>query len=113
MTQIQKCGTKYDQDKRRWDLLPYGAIEEIVQVFEYGAAKYGEGNWRLGFQKSRLFSATMRHLLADWRGKYADPESGLPHLAHAACNILFMLDLFMEGERKMALGEDIPLHAKD
>ena len=40
---------------------------------------------------SRYFSAAQRHLLAWNDGEDNDPESGLPHLAHASCNLMFML----------------------
>jgi hypothetical protein len=32
----------------------------------------------------------MRHLLAFWSGEETDPESGLPHLAHALCGLMFL-----------------------
>lgn len=56
-----------------------------------GAEKYGERNWERGIAWSRVFAAALRHLWAWWRGENADPETGLPHLAHAACNLLFLL----------------------
>ncbi len=94
-------GVKYDQGKRRWDLLPWRATEEIVKVMEFGAKKYGDHNWQKGMKWSRLFSATCRHLFAWWRGEDKDPETGLSHIAHAACCILFILD-YVEG----SYGED-------
>lgn len=86
-------GVKYDDNKRRWDLFPWSSAEEIVKVLEFGAKKYGDHNWRKGMSWSRLFAATCRHLFAWWWGKEdVDPESGLSHLAHAGCCILFALD---------------------
>jgi hypothetical protein len=35
----------------------------------------------------------MRHLLAQAAGEINDPESGLPHAAHAAWNALAVLEL--------------------
>ena len=59
---------------------------------EFGAAKYGQDNWqRVPEARQRYFDAAMRHLLAWWDGERLDAESGLPHLAHAGCCILFLL----------------------
>jgi hypothetical protein len=33
----------------------------------------------------------MRHVTDWWDGEKNDKGSGLPHLAHAACDILFLL----------------------
>jgi hypothetical protein len=41
--------------------------------------------------KERYFAALMRHLTAWWDGERADPESGLHHLAHAGCCLLFLI----------------------
>ena len=87
-------GVKYDKDKVRLDLLPMNALEVVGEVLTYGAAKYAPENWRLvrGW-RWRYLGAALRHLFAYKRQGPIDPESGLPHLAHAACCILFMLEL--------------------
>jgi hypothetical protein len=87
-----EVGLKYDSGKVRWELLPEEPIELIAQVMTHGAAKYDADNWRhvVPF-KNRYYAALRRHLRA-WRaGEQTDPDSGLPHLAHAACNIIFLL----------------------
>lgn len=84
-------GRKDDRGKPRWSLLPQGTVMEIIKVLEYGAQKYGEHNWMLVPDASvRYYDAAMRHLEAWSNGEDADPESGLPHLAHAACSLLFL-----------------------
>ena len=85
-------GRKADAGKPRLSLLPWRAVQQIVSVLEFGAAKYGADNWqRVPEARQRYFDATMRHLLAWWDGERIDAESGLPHLAHAGCCILFLL----------------------
>lgn len=79
-----KEGTKYDEGKLRYDLLPPDAVQELVRVYDYGALKYADRNWEKGMKWSRCFSALMRHSWAFWMGENLDPESGLPHMAHAA-----------------------------
>lgn len=87
-----KVGLKFDQDKPRWDLLPLRAIAPIVDVITYGARKYAPGNWKkVPFAKDRYFAALLRHLEAYQRGERLDPESGLPHLAHAGCCLVFLI----------------------
>jgi hypothetical protein len=64
----------------------------------YGARKYGEfDNYRKGMETSRNASCAMRHIADHMDGQDMDPESGLPHLAHAACRILFMLENIAQG----------------
>ena len=47
----------------------------------------GEGNWIQGFDWSGPYASMQRHLQAWFAGEDFDPESGLSHLAHAACNL--------------------------
>lgn len=84
-------GTKNDADKIRMDLLPIESLEEIAKVMTFGAKKYGDHNWRGGFKFSRLSGAALRHLFSWIKGEDKDPESGLSHLAHAGCCVMFLL----------------------
>jgi hypothetical protein len=84
-------GHKHDADKPRYDLLPPELLEGTSQVLTYGAAKYAPRNWEKGMAWGRVFGALMRHMWAWWRGQTTDPESGLPHLSHAACCIAFLM----------------------
>jgi hypothetical protein len=87
-----KLGLKYDDGKLRWDLLPWEPIEEIVKVLTYGAKKYKENSWQhVDRFEDRYFAALMRHLVAWRNGEVYDKESGILHLSHAACNIMFLL----------------------
>lgn len=94
-------GTKHDQDKPRVELLSRVALEEISKVMAFGANKYQEHNWRKGFKWTRLLGAAIRHVLAYLDGEDKDPESGLSHLAHAGCCIMFLLEHEIKN-----LGED-------
>ena len=93
-------GIKGDVAKPRWDLLPWEAAESIVAVLTYGAKKYAPDNWRrVDGGRWRYYGAALRHLVAWWRGERVDPESGLHHLAHAGCCVLFLLALDMTEEK--------------
>lgn len=86
--------TKYDAGKARWDLLPLRSLSAVVDVLTYGAAKYEPENWRtVPDARARYTAAAMRHLVAWQLGEASDPESGLPHLAHASCCLLFLGEL--------------------
>ena len=87
-------GMKFDGGKRDFTLLPWGGVEEIVKVLEFGAAKYSRDNWKhVEDGQHRYTKAAFRHLIAYDKGEINDPESGLPHLAHVGCCILFLLAL--------------------
>lgn len=67
------------------------AILKIAEVAGFGARKYARYNFAKGFPWSLSFDALMRHLLAFWGGEENDPESGLPHLAHAGWHCMCLL----------------------
>jgi hypothetical protein len=83
---------KHDGDKAPMNLLSREALEQTAMVMAFGKEKYAAHNWRKGFAWSRPLSAAMRHLMAFNDGEDKDPESGLSHLAHAACCIMFLLE---------------------
>lgn len=92
-TQENGTGVKYDQGKLRWDLMPLREMEQVVEVFTYGAQKYGDRNWEKGIALDRLYAAAMRHITAKQKGIEVDEESGLDHLAHATANLLMWMHL--------------------
>ena len=99
VTNIKPGGVKHDLGKLPWHLLPSEATEGLLKVLSFGAKKYTERNWEKGIVYSRVFGATMRHMWSWWRGEDLDPETGLSHLDHAACNIAF-LQTFSKREMK-------------
>lgn len=88
---------KHDDDKPRVELLPPDALVEISKVLTHGAKKYSANNWCQGADWSRYIGATMRHMLAWAMGEDLDPESGISHLAHAGCCVLFLLSYQLNG----------------
>jgi len=101
-----ETGRKDDHDKPMWSLLPMFIIERIVEVLNFGAKKYEPNNWqRVPKAENRYFSAAMRHLTAWQMGESTDKESGLSHLAHAACCLVFLM-WFAERDAKRAKSLD-------
>ena len=95
-------GIKFDNGKLRWSLLPLEPIQETIKVLMYGADKYthevdgktitGDDNWKMIDDiPNKYYNALMRHITAWKLGEKKDPETNLPHLAHAICCLLFML----------------------
>jgi hypothetical protein len=83
---------KFDAGKVMWDLLPWSVVADVVRVLMYGAKKYTVDGWKkVPDARARYFAATIRHLTAWWEGERVDRESGLTHLSHAACNLLFLM----------------------
>jgi hypothetical protein len=84
-------GKKFDLGKLEYSLIPYEALEEIIKVLMFGKGKYGKDNWKLVEPKDRYIDAAFRHLAAYQKGDLHDEETGLSHLAHIGCCILFKL----------------------
>lgn len=91
-------GTKYDAGKEPMGLLPWDALFEVARVLDYGEKKYSANGWRNVKPRSRYLDAAFRHLAAYAQHGDLDDESGLPHLAHAACCVLFMLSFYLRDE---------------
>jgi hypothetical protein len=87
----KEIGLKYDDGKPRLDLIDPHFMGALGTVLAYGANKYGDRNWEKGIKYSRLFAALQRHLWAFWSGIDDDHESGLPHLWHAATNLMMLV----------------------
>lgn len=100
-------GAKFDNGKPPLGLIPRQALEAEAQVMAFGANKYGRDNWRGGMDWTRLSDAALRHITAFVDGEDVDPETGLPHLAHARCCLAFLL-----AYSKLELGRDDRHHRR-
>lgn len=84
---------KFDTDKIRYDLIPPKAMRHLAKVLTFGAKKYKPNNWRNNTDLSRYEGALLRHFEAYRMGELIDEETGMPHLAHALTNLVFLLEL--------------------
>lgn len=83
---------KNDLGKPMMNLLPFESLESVAMILNHGAKTYGKNTWqKVENAKERYEAALLRHLTAHKKGEKTDKESGLSHLAHMACNALFML----------------------
>lgn len=98
-------GQRYHHDagKPRWSLVPVRAMRAVLNVFEFGARKYAARSYlQVPNARARYLESLARHVAdvveaVQERGPDAlltlDDESGMPHLAHAVCDGLILLDL--------------------
>jgi len=87
-------GRKDDAGKLRHTLLSATAVDEVLRVLEFGASKYGAGNWKqVDNMHTRYMNAALRHVASYREGHVLDKETGLNHLAHAICCLVFILDI--------------------
>lgn len=93
VTDKQMAGVKYDSGKMRPTLVLDSfrkALKQVIEVGTFGANKYSDDGWKtVPNAKARYRDALYRHLMEDGN----DPESNLSHLAHAAWNILALMEL--------------------
>lgn len=90
------AGAKMDAGKVRAGLCFAGfarALHEVAAVTTFGARKYTPNGWRsVPDGEARYLDALHRHLLAS-ANEAADADSGIDHMAHAAWNVLAILEL--------------------
>lgn len=102
-------GLRFNDGKPPIHLVPPSMTLAVASVLGYGAKKYAPRNWERGMKWSVPYDSMMRHLLAWQKGEDTDPESGLPHLHHAACNIAMLVEFmetYKEGDDRPGKGND-------
>jgi hypothetical protein len=80
---------------------------DCARVFSFGAKKYAAWNWAKGMAWSVPLACAVRHLLAILEGESLDQDSGLPHVGHAACNLVMLATYcrtYTEGDDRAPVG---------
>lgn len=98
--EFETGGIKDNRGKAPINLLPSEPLVEVAKVLAFGAVKYKPHNWMLGLPWPDTYDSLQRHLLAWNAGEDDDPETGLSHLAHAGCQLLFLLWYVLIGKGK-------------
>jgi len=95
---------KTQQGKPEMAFLPWREIEEVAKVENHGAKKYARYNWQKAKPEDYL-NAALRHISARLQGHFTDDRgknpSGRPHLAHAICDLLFVMGIDRKNRKKM------------
>ncbi len=84
---------KFDSKKNRLELIEPEFILGLGKVLSFGAEKYEAWNWVKASSEedqNRIKGAMMRHMMAYMGGEKLDPETGLSHLHHISCNLMFL-----------------------
>lgn len=81
-TMLQIVGSAYDSIVH--------VEEAVAAVLTFGAKKYTPNNWQKCEDKGRYIAALGRHLNAMLKDDTFDEESGLPHMDHVLCNLMFL-----------------------
>lgn len=84
---------KADNGKTRLDLVSPTFIEAVGKIRTFGVQKYGDSDSWAKVEPKRYMAALLRHINAYRMGEEIDKESGMSHLWHAACNLMFLIDL--------------------
>ena len=94
MENEQYFQAKQDNGKPMFRLIPLHLLAGVAKVREYGVKKYkSEHSWKdVPDAKQRYTDALFRHLFAWLAGEKIDKESGLRHIDHACCNLIFLLN---------------------
>jgi len=83
-------GLRYNNGKKRYDLIQPDALAGLVDVLTYGSTKYAERNWERGMKWSNVIASLKRHLAAIEQGIDYDEETNMKHADHLQCNAHFL-----------------------
>lgn len=82
-----------------------GLWDDCARVLEYGAQKYEAWNWTKGGNWTVPIASGCRHIFRIIYAKESvDSESGLSHLGHIMCNLVFLRIFFYSSPD----GNDLP-----
>jgi len=103
--ETQIAGTKYDDGKVQYTLVPPYALQEVARNLTEGLKKYKErNNWqKVPNAEQRYMDALMRHFEAIRRGEIYDVDSSvpdMPHMAAVAVNAMFLLEFMLDPKLK-------------
>lgn len=86
-----KTGGAKGRKLQRFELLPWGALGEVAELYAAGATKYDDHNWRKGYPWSLSFGAMMRHAALWQEGEDVDSETGCHHMASVVFHALGLM----------------------
>lgn len=93
---MENKAKRYNQGKVQWSLVDFKSFEDMVRVLEFGAQKYDPFNWKKGLTTRSICESTLRHLYAFLDGQDTDEESGISHIGHMQCNLMFLAYMMRE-----------------
>lgn len=100
-----QTGSRRDtrEGKGRFDLIPAYPLFRLADLYERGAAKYGDRNWEKGQPLGRYLDSAFRHLM-----NYQDGDRSEDHLTAVVWNIfgyLWTEEMIRRGQLTEALAD--------
>jgi len=87
------------------DLVPSTIVTHAALAYLEGALKYGAYNWRVAGVRASIYKAALeRHLDKWWNGEWADPDTGVPHLA----SVIACAGIILDANHVGKLNDDRP-----
>ncbi len=71
----------------RYDLVPLSVARRLAVVLQEGSEKYGDWNWRKGFDYSLVANHALKHIYL-WLAR----DDNEDHLGHALANLAFLVE---------------------
>jgi hypothetical protein len=82
---------RFNDGKVRFSTIHPAMYTHLARVGHKGAEKYARHNYLKGGKPaSEYLDSALRHLFSVMAGEWLDPETGCPHAAHVAWNMLFL-----------------------
>lgn len=94
---IDQGDRRKNSGKPPMHLLPWDALAMVAWVLQFGACKYAARNWEKGLSWTDCIRAIAAHSGKLLCGEWYDDESACPHVAHIACNALFICAMSARG----------------
>lgn len=83
------------EGKGRYDLIPRAPLHRLAQLYERGALKYGDSNWRRGIPYTRCYSSLLRHAF-----QALDGQMDEDHLAAIVFNAFCLMQYQEDGREE-------------
>ena len=93
--------------RERHDLIPPRVLAALAEHYGFGAEKYADRNWELGYPISLSYAAAQRHLVDFWDRNDFD-EEGQSNLIAAIFHIIAMHQFTTDGRESYAHLDDRP-----
>lgn len=71
-------------------LMQAGITRKDVERWKWEMTRSGADQWKDGLSITACLESLLRHVFAFKEGEDLDQESGLSHISHAMCNLMFI-----------------------
>lgn len=96
-----RSAVNYGKGKPAISLIPGDVLAEVARVMTRAAeiGKYDDFNWRRGLPWREVYDKAQRHQLAWLEREDIDPETQRNHIAHALCDLIFLMHYILNHEQ--------------